>query len=120
VARLWITPAGDRSGWPVLLLAAALLVSGPVLAAGDLEAGRAKAQRECSVCHGLNGVAKRPDAPNIGGESDLYLEIQLEAFRSGARKHEEMSIIAAGLSDQDIADVIAWYSSLDIEVQLPE
>jgi cytochrome c553 len=124
VRRILTTLADRRPGWGFVL--AGLLLSGlisapaPVLASGDVEAGRAKAQRECSACHGLNGVAKRPDAPNIGGESDLYLEIQLDAFRSGARKHEEMSIIAAGLSDQDIADVIAWYSSLRYEIQLPE
>jgi cytochrome c553 len=86
---------------------------------GDPAAGRTKA-RQCAVCHGIDGVAKRPDAPNIGGESEQYLTRQLEAFRSGERHHEEMSIIAAGLSDQDIADLVAWYSSLKLEVRMPE
>jgi len=88
-------------------------------AAGDVKTGRAKA-RQCVVCHGLDGVAKRPDVPNIGGESDLYLKKQLEAFRSGERRHEQMTIIAESLSDEDIADLVAWYSSLEYEVRLPE
>lgn len=113
------TPAVILSGWLGGALLAMLTVPA-AQAAGDVEAGRVKAQRECSICHGLDGVAKRPDAPNIGGENDLYLEIQLDAFRSGARQHEEMSIIAGGLSDQDIADVVAWYSSLAFEIHLPD
>ena len=91
----------------------------PALAAGDSEAGREKA-RACAVCHGLDGAAKRPDVPNIGGESVLYLKKQLEAFRSGERRHEQMSIIAASLSDQDIADVSAWYAAILFEVRIPE
>jgi cytochrome c553 len=88
-------------------------------AAGDATAGRDKAQ-QCMVCHGLDGVATRPDVPNIGGESDLYLTKQLEAFRAGERRHEQMSIIAEGLSDQDIADLAAWYASLIFEVRMPD
>ena len=88
-------------------------------AAGDTEAGRDKA-RQCAVCHGIDGVAKRPDVPNIGGESEIYLKKQLEAFRSGERRHEQMSIIAEDLDDTDIADLVAWYSSILFEVRLPE
>ena len=104
------------------LLITAGFVLGPgaaVQAAGDREAGREKA-RMCAVCHGLDGAAKRPDVPNIGGESVIYLKKQLEAFRSGERRHEEMSIIAEGLSDQDIADLSAWYAAILFEVRIPE
>ena len=100
-------------------LAAALAAQPIVAAAADPQAGKQKAQ-QCAVCHGIDGVAKRPDVPNIGGESGIYLTKQLEAFRSGERRHEQMSIIAAGLSDQDIADLAAWYSSLQFEVRMPE
>lgn len=112
---------GGRSGVVRILLAALALAFAPTAtkAAGNAEAGREKAH-QCAVCHGIEGVAKRPDAPNIGGESDLYLTKQLEAFRSGERRHEQMSIIASGLSDQDIADLVAWYSSLKFEVTLPD
>lgn len=115
------TPADRLPGWFLAGLAGFALVVLPTLAlaAGNAEAGRDKA-RQCAVCHGLEGVAKRPDAPNIGGESELYLEKQLEAFRSGERRHAQMSIIAGGLSDQDIADLVAWYASLEFEVRLPD
>lgn len=102
----------------VLVLLAALL-SSPASAAGDATVGREKAQ-QCAVCHGIDGAAVVPDAPNIGGESAIYLTKQLEAFRSGERRHEQMSIIAEGLSDQDIADLAAWYASIAFEVRVPD
>ena len=102
-----------------LALVAGLIAPAVADAAGDAAAGKAKA-RQCAVCHGIDGVAKRPDVPHIGGESDLYLTRQLEAFRAGERHHEQMSIIAAALSDQDIADLVAWYSSLRFEIRMPE
>ncbi len=97
----------------------ALLAAQPVAAAGSKETGRAKA-RQCAVCHGIDGVSKRPDVPHIAGESIIYLKAQLEAFRSGKRHHREMSIVAQGLSDADIADLIAWYSAIEFTVVLPE
>ena len=104
----------------ILSIAAAVLLSNPgARAAGDLDQGRVKA-RQCAVCHGIDGLAKRPDVPHIAGESDIYLINQLEAFRSGKRLHEIMSIVAADLSDQDIADLVAWYSAIEISVKTPQ
>jgi cytochrome c553 len=103
-----------------LPLALALLApAGNALAAGDAAAGKEKAQ-QCAVCHGIDGLAKRPDAPHLAGESDLYLSKQLRAFRSGERQNEMMSIIAEALSDQDIADLAAWYSAIKVTVELPQ
>lgn len=82
--------------------------------AGDASQGR-KLARQCSTCHGLDGVARIPIAPNLAGESALYLHSQLEAFRSGAREHEMMNIVSKSLSDRQIADLSAWYSSLSME-----
>ena len=87
--------------------------------AGDASVGRRMAV-QCAGCHGIDGVAKRPDVPHIAGESDIYLRAQLEAFRSGDRHHEQMSIIAQGLDDDDIAHLIAWYSSIRFSVTVPE
>ena len=87
--------------------------------AADAAAGRQKAQM-CAVCHGQDGLAKQPDAPHLAGESAIYLSRQLDAFRTGERKHEQMSIIAEGLSDEDIADLAAWYSSLKVTVEMPQ
>ncbi|MGF1475110.1 MAG: c-type cytochrome [Geminicoccaceae bacterium] len=86
--------------------------------AADAAAGRTKAQ-QCSVCHGIDGIARQPDAPNIGGESAIYLRRQLDAFRAGERSHEQMTVIAQGLSEEDMADIIAWYSSLEVIVTVP-
>ena len=97
--------------------AAIVLSVGP--AAADAAAGKAKAQATCAVCHGIDGLAKVPDAPNLAGESAIYTTRQLEAFRSGQRQHEQMSIIAEGLSDEDIADLAGWYASLKVTVELP-
>lgn len=92
----------------------------PSAAQAQAAAGREKAMQMCAVCHGINGIGVNPDVPHIAGESPLYLEKQLKAFRSGERKHEQMSIIAQGLEDQDIRILVDWYSSLKITVELPK
>src|SRR3546814_20549362 len=78
-------------------------------AAADAAAGRQKA-RQCQTCHGIDGIAKIPIAPHIAGESQIYLDTQLKAFRSGKREHEIMSVVAKNLSAEDIADLSAWRS----------
>jgi cytochrome c553 len=88
-------------------------------AAGDAKAGRAKAQL-CQACHGVDGMSKVPDAPNIAGQVEGYLAAQLHAFKSGARKNEAMSLVAAGLSDADIDNLAAWYSSIEISAKVPQ
>ena len=88
-------------------------------AAADAAAGKAKAAR-CTVCHGLDGLAKNPDAPNLAGDSANYIRKQLGAYRSGERKDPQMSIMAKNLSDDDIADLAAWYSSLKVTVEMPK
>ena len=102
----------------VLTGAAVALALATPAAAGDVASGREVAGR-CAVCHGLDGIATRPDAPNLAGESPFYLEAQLEAFRSGRRRHEIMTLIAAELSDREIADVAAWYGAIRVSVELP-
>ena len=87
--------------------------------AADAVAGRKKA-RACAACHGIDGIAKMPIAPHIAGESQVYLETQLKAFRSGKRENEIMSVVAGDLSDEDISDLAAWYSSIQFTVTLPE
>ena len=81
--------------------------------AGDAKAGRAKAQL-CQACHGVDGLSKVPDAPNLAGQIEGYLVTQLRAFKSGTRKNEAMSLVAAQLSDQDIENLAAWYSSIEV------
>lgn len=112
--------ASCRPGRLGALLAGAVLTLAtfPALA-GDPDAGRQKAA-QCQTCHGIDGLARIPEAPHIAGESELYITNQLEAFRSGRRTHPTMSVIAKGLSDADIADLAAWYASIEISVTVPE
>jgi cytochrome c553 len=103
-------------------LAACLFASGifltaaaSVSAADDVKAGRAKAMM-CQACHGLDGLSKTPDAPNIAGQTESYLVAQLQAFKSGARKNDAMSVVAPSLSETDIADLAAYFSAIEIKV----
>ena len=87
--------------------------------AADREAGREKA-KQCRTCHGLDGIARIPIAPHLAGESQVYIETQLKAFRLGKREHEMMTVVAEGLSDEDISDLAKWYSSIEITATMPE
>jgi cytochrome c553 len=103
-----------------LSCAAAVAIAAPHPAhAADAAAGRDKA-KVCRTCHGLDGVARLPNAATIAGETEIYLVKQLKAFRDGERKDPQMSIIAEKLGDEDIADLAAWYSSIKITVEMPE
>ena len=101
----------------VQLLASVCLLaaSGSVSHAGDVKAGRAKAMM-CQACHGLDGLSKTPDAPNIAGQLEPYLVTQLQAFKAGLRKNDAMSVVAPSLSDQDIEDLAAYFAAIEISV----
>ena len=85
-------------------------------AAADMAAGKAKANAACAVCHGAQGIATLPNAPNLAGQPQIYLVEQLKNYRSGKRTHEFMAVIAKPLSDQEIDDLSAWYASLRMEL----
>lgn len=99
-------------------LAVALLAASTGLAQADVLAGKAKA-RACAVCHGVQGLAVAPDTPNLAGQPERYLSEQLKAYRSGKRSHEVMSVMAKPLTDDDISDLSAWFSSMIVEVKAP-
>lgn len=86
--------------------------------AGDPAAGRQKAA-QCVRCHGVDGYAAIPDAPHIAGEPASFLAAQLDAFRADRRTSKKMRKVIKTLSDQDIADLAAWYASQTIKVALP-
>jgi cytochrome c553 len=90
-----------------------------VSAAGNLAAGRVKA-KACAVCHGIDGLGKRPDMPNLAGQNQLYMADQLRRYRSGRRAHPEMNVVSEGLSDQDIDDLARYYAAITITVELPK
>lgn len=98
---------------------AVFMMNAQPMMAQDAAKGRQKA-RTCVNCHGALGLAQLPNAPNLAGESAIYTSGQLKAFRDGRRVHEQMSIVAQGLSDDDIADLAAWYEAIEVEVTEPE
>ena len=95
------------------LAAAFALAAAPSLALADAAAGRTKAQM-CTPCHGPNGLAVAPNTPHLAGQPEPYLVDQLNAYRSGKRAHEVMGVVAKPLTDADIADLAAWFASLEI------
>ena len=110
---------GPRAAVSCLLGLALAIGATDVALGADPAAGCEKA-RQCQTCHGMDGVGRMPDVPNIAGESELYLTKQLQDFRSGERRHEQMSIIAGALGDDDIADLAAYYASIEFTVTVPE
>ncbi len=93
--------------WVVVLL---VFGCAPAMAA-DAAAGKARAA-QCAACHGANGIAVAPDAPNLAGQVESYLAKALHDYKSGARKHEQMTLMAKPLSDKDIDNLAAYFSSL--------
>jgi len=95
--------------------AALLLVAAPLaLAEGDAAAG-AKKRSLCEGCHGIVGYHTAFPAvyhvPKLGGQHAAYLVKALQEYRTGERSHPSMRAIAAGLSDQDMADLAAYYAA---------
>ncbi|WP_299796970.1 cytochrome c4 [uncultured Shewanella sp.] len=100
-----------------LALSVLASISTPALAEGDAEAGKTKAV-VCSACHGVDGNSLIDMYPKLAGQQATYLEKQLHDFRSAAqtagkegRNDPIMNGMAVMLSDQDIKDVAAFYSS---------
>lgn len=87
-------------------------LSSPVQAEGDAAAGQGKAA-VCAACHGADGKAIQAAYPNLAGQHASYLAKQLTEYRDGGRVNALMSGQAAGLSDQDILDLAAYYSQMN-------
>lgn len=90
------------------------LAAGPLAAQeGNPEAGAIKAG-QCSGCHGIPGWRNAYPAyrvPKLGGQHPAYIIAALQAYKNGTRDHSTMQAIAAGLSDQDMADLAAFFGS---------
>ncbi len=113
--------AGRGKGARGALVALSILLSLPshTHAAGNVTAGRQKAL-QCQACHGLDGLSKMPEAPNIAGNPEQYLVRQLNAFRKGERRNEMMTVVVQQLSDQDVADLAAYYAAIEVTVKVPK
>ncbi len=95
-----------------MVSALSVLPMGEVLAGGDIEAGKSKANAACFFCHGQKGVSSSPSFPNLAGQKEVYLIKQLKDFKTGARKDAAMGNTAKTLTDADIANLAAYYASL--------
>lgn len=88
-----------------------LVTANVALAGGDAAAGKAKSA-SCAGCHGAAGISANPMWPNLAGQKDAYMVKQMKAFRDGKRNDPMMSPMAKPLSDADIDNLAAYYSSL--------
>jgi len=97
----------------MMMIAAAALVfgmAGSAMAAGDVEAGKAKA-KSCAGCHGANGEGKK-DNPKLAGMATADFVKAMQDFSSGARDNKTMVRTAKKLSDADVENLAAYYASL--------
>ena len=92
-------------------MAAFALLSTPVFAAGNADAGKAKSA-VCAACHGAEGISSLEIYPNLAGQKEAYLASQLQNYRDGKRENPIMAPMAKPLSDDDIADLAAYYAGL--------
>lgn len=96
-------------------LLVSLTLAGSALAQGNAAAGEAKTAL-CASCHGPGGHSQIPENPKLAGQNAAYLIKQLSDYKSGARTNPTMSAMVAGLSEQDIQDVAAYYSAQERSV----
>jgi len=85
-------------------------LAGTAQAAGDANAGKAKA-KTCAACHGANGEGKSPNPALAGKPEDQFVQA-LNDYKSGKRANAVMKTLAASLSEQDMANLAAYYASL--------
>lgn len=92
----------------------ALVLPGLAQAAGDPAKGKAKSA-VCTSCHGPKGKAMIPTYPHLAGQNARYLELSMKAYRDGQRKGGQADIMTgmvSSLTDDDIAHLAAYFSSL--------
>lgn len=102
----------NRTFAALLLLSTA---AGAQAGAGDPEVGKTKSV-PCQACHGVDGNSSNPEWPKLAGQHAGYLAQQLAAFKSGARQNATMSAMVAGLSEQDMHDLAAYYASQMVQI----
>jgi cytochrome c553 len=91
----------------------------PLQAAGDQAAGKEKSA-VCAGCHGVDGNSTNPEWPKLAGQGAAYLVKQLQNFKSKERDNATMYPQAANLSDQDIADIAAYYSAQTPKLEMAD
>jgi len=82
-----------------------------IAVAGDAAAGKEKSAA-CVACHGADGIAIQPIYPNLKGQQEEYLVLSIKAYRDGVRSDDMMKMFAVSLTDTDIENLAAYFSSL--------
>ncbi|MDH3979501.1 MAG: cytochrome c [Gammaproteobacteria bacterium] len=95
---------------PVIYSILFMCLANPVHA-GDAAAGKAKSAT-CSGCHGADGIGTNDQNPNLAGQKEAYLVKATKAYRDGTRSDPMMGAMLKALSDTDIENISAFYSSL--------
>ena len=94
-----------------LIALAVIAFSAPAFAAkGNPDAGKSKAE-PCKACHGESGTSASPEFPRIGGQHADYIALALRHYKLGKRKNPIMAGQVSNLSEKDMLDLAAWYSS---------
>lgn len=99
----------------LLVGAMGLGFSGMTNAAGDVAAGQAKAA-VCGACHGADGNSMVSMFPKLAGQGERYLIKQIKDIKSGVRPVPQMAGLTDNLSDQDMADIAAYYAAQKVQV----
>ena len=101
--------------WLMTLSVATAFACGPLQAAGEVKPGDAKAgeakSAACLACHGPMGNSVVPMWPKLAGQHPEYIQKQLMDFKANNRANEQMTPMAMPLSDQDVADLAAYFAS---------
>ena len=104
----------------LILGLAALVVTSPCAqAAGDITAGRT-VMVKCEACHGMDGISKDYWAPHISGQKENYLLRSLLKYKAGERESPMMTRALKNLSDEDMANVAAYYAAIKVIVEAPQ
>ncbi|MCP8690492.1 c-type cytochrome [Marinobacterium sedimentorum] len=95
-------------------------ISGVAQAAGDAAAGKANTA-VCAACHSADGNSAVPNFPKLAGQKEAYLLKQLKEIKAGSRQVVEMTGLLGGFSDQDLANIAAYFASQKVQIgQTPE
>src|SRR6476660_540521 len=89
----------------------AFLIAVSYARAADVAVGKEKAEL-CIGCHGENGISQMENIPSLAGQPDQFIQWQLVYFRAGARKNEQMQPIVEQLTNEDIRNLAAYFTSL--------
>jgi len=106
-----LTTNSARLGWLLTLVVSGSLLTAAARAQdASVDAGRTKSAT-CAACHGVDGNSVTPDWPSLAGQHTAYIVRQLKAFKAGERVNVTMKPFADMLTDQDMADIAAYFSA---------